>query len=170
MDDPLKANRADWPNPSTRPHYSPPEYRKFKGKFAKFPSGAVFGGALRGIKGSTAKVWLALFAHANSRTGEAWPGTTRLAFYAGVSSRDVTEALEVLHAIRALEIKRRGLRGYTYRLTEPSPIVSLEYNGRPSVKQLRTHIADLIEAKKGKALFQSEIRKLCKVKEPALSK
>jgi len=158
-----------WPDRSTRPHYSLSEYGKFKGKFGKFPSGAVFGGALRAIKGSAAKVWLALCVHANSRTRMAWPGTRRVAFYAGVSSRDVTAALEVLQAIRAIEIKRQGQRGYLYFLREPSPIVSLECDGRPSVKQLRQHIGRIVEDKKGMACLQNEIRKQPKVKEAAVS-
>lgn len=153
---------AEWPDRSKGPRFKSSDYTKSQGKFAKLPQSAVYGGGLRGMKGSTAKVYWVLLAHRNNKTGIAYPGTKRLAFYAGVSSRDGTEALLVLEAIGAIEIKRNDLKGFLYRIGEPRAIVSMAVDPKPSVKDLRRQLAQLVAENKRRSTVQNELRKLTK--------
>jgi DNA-binding transcriptional regulator YhcF (GntR family) len=53
-------------------------------------------------------VWLAIKAHADFQTGEAWPSIRRLAEITGISAMTVQRALEKLENARLLRVAKRG--------------------------------------------------------------
>jgi len=61
-------------------------------------------------------IWQAIKAHADFETGEAWPGTRRLAEMAGVSQTTVNSCVEILENAKLLRVlsKGKGKRPSTY--------------------------------------------------------
>lgn len=53
-------------------------------------------------------IWLAIKAHADFQTGEAWPSIRRLAEITGLSAMTVQKAITTLETARLLRIKKRG--------------------------------------------------------------
>lgn len=53
-------------------------------------------------------VWLAIKAHADFQTGEAWPSIRRLAEITGISAMTVQRALEKLENARLLRVSKKG--------------------------------------------------------------
>ncbi len=55
-------------------------------------------------------VWLAIKAHADFQTGEAWPSIRRLAEITGLSTTTIQKAIERLESAKLLRIAKRGNR------------------------------------------------------------
>lgn len=53
-------------------------------------------------------VWLAIKAHADFQTGEAWPSIRRLAEITGLSAMTVQRALDKLESARLLRVSKKG--------------------------------------------------------------
>lgn len=73
---------------------------------------------MRTLSGTAIRVWLAIAARADSRTGECWPSASRIAADAGTSRRSVERVIPELRRIGLLEvISGRGcLQPNVYRL------------------------------------------------------
>lgn len=79
----------------------------------------MFSSGLAGEIGMNALgVWLAIKAHADFQTGEAYPGVRRLMDVTGLASKTVQNALQALQAAYLLRIDRRQGRRHIYLARE----------------------------------------------------